>query len=528
MIGSLEEPTTLNPFLEDGSSFATGLVGQASWVGVQDLDPSRELIPDVVVELPTLANGGLEVNDDGTVTVRYVIRDEAVWEDGTPISGSDFEFTHELATSTFLPIRPALRDAYRAIVPDSLEVGDKTFAYRLDGPALGYEVLFDVLVPRHQVEGSDFANDWNDRLWMAGGPFRFDSWDGGRSLTLQRNDAYWKADPATGQRLPYLDLIRFEFFDEPLDMVAAFKERRLTVIEPPFSTELIAEVTALGAELQMEAGPGWEHLNFQFGPGRLDRNPESLNLHLDYRRAVAHLVDRQAIADEIVGGAVAPLSSFFELYWPPASRGVWARYVHDPGRAEELLAGLADELGRDVEVEPFRAVFSTTNESPRVMMAESLVQMFAAGGIELDVQLEERGLFFADSVEEGTWDMGEWAWVARPGRSGLVTSLEDLFLVPPPGGLNYYGWGTSGEEDAEAAQQAEELLEGLDEVLDRQELVERLREVEEILADQVVIIPLYPEPNPGLVWSDQMAGYRHNPTGAGDTWNAGLWHRARR
>jgi len=38
-----------------------------------------EFIPDLVTELPTVANGGIVVKADGTETIRYQIKEEAVW-----------------------------------------------------------------------------------------------------------------------------------------------------------------------------------------------------------------------------------------------------------------------------------------------------------------------------------------------------------------------------------------------------------------------------------------------------------------
>ncbi len=52
-----------------------------------------------------------------------------------------------------------------------------------------------------------------------------------------------------------------------------------------------------------------------------------------------------------------------------------------------------------------------------------------------------------------------------------------------------------------------------------------IAEAEEILADQVVIIPLYQRLDPGAVWADTIGGYKHNPTSAGDTWNIESWYR---
>ena len=73
------------------------IVAQTYASGTQEIDGvTLELIPELVTELPTTGNGGVTVNEDGTMTVNYQIRDEAVWSDGTPISGDDFAFTVDL------------------------------------------------------------------------------------------------------------------------------------------------------------------------------------------------------------------------------------------------------------------------------------------------------------------------------------------------------------------------------------------------------------------------------------------------
>lgn len=529
VLGMALEPSSLNPFLEETAADPTlPLIGQAVWAGVQTIEADTlEFIPEVVTELPSVENGDLRLNEDGTMTVRYRIRPEAVWEDGSPITGSDFEFTYQTIVNPRNPIRSSLRRAYQAIVPGSVKAEEKTFEYLLADPSLGYEFLFNVILPRAQVEGSSFARDWRETMWMAAGPFRFVEWNKGESILLERNPEYWKEDQATGDRLPYLEEVEFRFIPDPRDLIVAFKRREVDVINPLPRLDFIEELAALegeGADVQVRQGPAWEHLNFQFGGGRFERNPESLNQYVEYRRAIAHLVDRPAIAQSILQGALGPLHSFIDLYWPGASQDAWSRYDHDPRRARQLIDELGEELGRDFTEEPPQAVFTTTNEPERVRLAEMLVRMLGEGGIEVTVELEERALFFGNSVAEGTWDIGEWAWIARQGRAGLVRSLQELFYLRPPSGLNYYRWSDLGEPNPDA-QRAQEILAGLDTVVDEQELRTQILEVERILADQVVIIPLYTEPDVGVVWADEIVGYEHNPTVAGDTWNIEHWYR---
>jgi len=96
-IGDDVEPPTLNPYVLGGDSYSVARISRAWTCGTQEVDgDTRELVPDLVVELPTVANGGLTLNEDGTETVRLRIREDAVWEDGTPVSGYDYEFTYRV------------------------------------------------------------------------------------------------------------------------------------------------------------------------------------------------------------------------------------------------------------------------------------------------------------------------------------------------------------------------------------------------------------------------------------------------
>ncbi len=202
-----QEPPTLNPFVPGGDNFIVSIVGQSYHTGIQEIDGyTLELIPELATELPTTANGGVTVNDDGTMTVRYEIKDEAVWEDGTPISGDDFLFTLETILDPDLPVD---KTTYEDILTESIVVGDKTFEYTLSAPTALYELIFGLILPKHSIEGSDFATDWNDTMWASGGPFIFSEWAKGEFIQVDRNDNYWKTDAETGQQLPYLDSVIF-------------------------------------------------------------------------------------------------------------------------------------------------------------------------------------------------------------------------------------------------------------------------------------------------------------------------------
>ena len=285
----------------------------------------------------------------------------------------------------------------------------------------------------------------------------------------------------------------------------------------------------------------WEHLNFQLGDNRFVKNPGSYNEYLEYRRAVAHTIDKDKIVDEILRGQVEPMDSYVAAYSPTLSLGEWAQYDFDPERAAEYVDELCAREDTDCEANPPTAVFSTTsNNDARVTLSQLFVEMFAASGIGYETALEDSSVFFGETLDFGNWDLGEWAWLGTPGFAGLV-SAHDLFDPegPPPAGANFYRWGTpevSGQDPDgfnqgpssvvdENTERFAELRDQMNQTVDVEELEALVNEAERILADQVVIIPLYQRLDPGAVWADTIGGFKHNPSQAGHTWNIEEWYR---
>ena len=545
IIGDDQEPPTLNPFAAGGDNFIVTKVAQALHVGVLDVDGSTlEIIPELITELPTVANGGLVVNGDGTMTVRYQIREEAVWANGVPISGDDLAFTYELLSDPAVAAATITRftgeNPYDLIVPGSVVVGEKTFEYRMVRPTVEWEALFEWVLPRADIEGTDFLNDWNTTPWVSGGPFVFESWAPGESIRLVRNENYWGVDPGTGLQLPYLDAVEFRFIPETSALIGAYRNREVDVMNPPPSISQIKALSELpGTALDVRSGPIWEHINFQFGVN--NRNADSLNRHVLFRRAFAHAIDRDALTEAVLEGVAPRIDSYLDAYTPGWSSGAWARYDHDPQKARDLMA----ELCAEVECpDPLTVVYSTTsNGDARIRIANLLEEQLEAAGFAPVLDLEDSSIFFGTTLDRGTWDVGEWAWVGFPGLTGVV-GVHDVFdpEAAPPEGQNFYRWGTpavAGTEDGvydqgpslvsdEHTARFAELRDAMHATVDRDELLALVSEAEEILADQVVIIPLYSRLDLGVVWADEVGNFVHNPSQAGDTWNVAYWYRVDR
>lgn len=88
-----QAPSILNPYLSSG----TKDVESASMIlePLAGFNEKGEVIPRLVDEVPTLANGG--VSED-LRTITWVLSEGLLWSDGTPVTSADAVFTYEYCT----------------------------------------------------------------------------------------------------------------------------------------------------------------------------------------------------------------------------------------------------------------------------------------------------------------------------------------------------------------------------------------------------------------------------------------------
>ena len=89
-----QAPSILNPFLSGGTKDV-----EAASLIIEPLaryNPQGELVPWLVDEVPTVANGG--VSED-LKSITWKITEGILWSDGTPFTSADVKFTYEYCTN---------------------------------------------------------------------------------------------------------------------------------------------------------------------------------------------------------------------------------------------------------------------------------------------------------------------------------------------------------------------------------------------------------------------------------------------
>ncbi len=517
-VGVVGDLVSLNPLGTSGNSGPVAALTWAVTTGAIRMDPQTLQPAPVVIEaLPTPDNGGLAVNEVGELVVRYTIRPDAVWADGTPITVDDFIRTHDVARGVIG--RADLRDRYGGIVPGSVTGEGRSVEYRLRQPGLEWIALFDVLVPAHEVTATGFATSWNETMWSAGGPFQFVSSDPDRSsVRLIANERFWGRSADGGDPLPYLDGLEVRFYPTRGDLVDAVKAGEVDVASvggDPATLTGLSRIEEL--LLDVQRGPAWEQIGFQFGPRRFDANPAPLTDDVEVRRAIAALVDRPALAAEVQGAFGRPLDSVVGLSWPDADEPAWSAIEDlDRAAATEYLTALVEAS----ESPPVISFATTANDANREMLARRLVEALEPLGLVVDVSRTEPGAYFLDLVIPGSYEVAAWAWQASYGPWGVLDDMREHHITPWPDGTDFYQW-RAGATDAFAQFQA--ALEQASGQVDVTVVGELIGQLEQHLFDDMVFIPLYAELNAAAVVVDRIGGFRHSPLPGGELASVAEW-----
>jgi peptide/nickel transport system substrate-binding protein len=308
------------------------------------------------------------------------LRPGVLWHDGRPFTSRDVAFSILQVWKVFPSRGRATYANVTAIeTPDAL-----TAVIRLSKPApylLSALTSWDARVlPAHLYADTDILNNSHNNAPIGTGPFRFVRWERGSHVVLERNPGYWNAGE------PYLDQIIIRFITDPGAAAAALETGQIHIsdgIAPPDVARLKANANILVLDPAMAHQPGVIALEFN-----LDRVSLA---DVRVRRAFAHAIDRQFIADNIwlgnaivADGPVPPeMKEFYTADQP--------RYPYDPHKAEDLLeqAGFKRD-SRGTRLSLFNDPLQI-GATPNLLTAQYLRNALGKVGVRLQVRSADFG-----------------------------------------------------------------------------------------------------------------------------------------
>ncbi|MDD2428906.1 MAG: peptide ABC transporter substrate-binding protein [Eubacteriales bacterium] len=308
------EPDTLDPALNSAVDGATMLAHLFSGLATWALDESGAfvIVPDSAADLPE----GI-LNDDGTVTYTYTLRDGLLWSDGQPVTAKDFEFAWKRAASAELGADYGYMFEIVKGYGEELAVkalDDKNLEVTINN-AVSYwnELLaFPTYFPVREdiVVNEGWATD--PSTYVNNGPYTMSGWEHNSVITLTKNPNYHEADKVT------MDEIKAYLSDDANNMLANFQNGTWQLIDDVPTAEIASLKTNYPNEFVIAGQIGTYYVNFNVTRTLL---PESSTLtgveaeaaNAEVRKAIALLFDRNYIVTEVAQGGQVPASSFVAM-----------------------------------------------------------------------------------------------------------------------------------------------------------------------------------------------------------------------
>jgi microcin C transport system substrate-binding protein len=315
--------------------------------------------------------------------VRYRLRPEARWHDGTPVTTADVVFSSE----AFKKYSPRFRSHYRHVSKAEItSEHEVTFIFDVPGnrELPGIVGLLPVL-PRHWWEGSDAAgvrrSVSNTTLEppLGSGPYRIKHFEPGRSIVYERVRDYWGGNLAVRRGCNNLSELRFDYFRDLSTAFEAFKAGDLD-----WHVEYSAKSWATGYDF-----PGVNKGNVVLEEfpirNRGIMQAFAFNIRRDkfrdprVRRAFNFAFDFEAINKEIFYGQYKRIASYFQTEL--ACSGL------PQGQELEILTTVQDKVPDEVFTTPY---WNPVADSPREARKNLLhaMQLFGESGFSIkDMQL---------------------------------------------------------------------------------------------------------------------------------------------
>lgn len=426
------EPDTLDPALNSAMDGATMIVhlfsGLAAWT--KDAEGKFVIAPDVAVELPK----GV-VNEDGSVTYTYTLKDGLVWSDGQPLTAKDFEFAWKRAASVDLGADYGyMFEIVKGYGTPELAVAakdDKTLEVTTINAAPYWNELlaFPVYFPVREDVVANEAWATDPSTYIGNGPYTMTGWEHNSVITLTKNEKYHNADKVT------MDEIKFYLSDDSNNMLANYKNGTWLLIDDVPTSEIANLKVEYPNEFVIAGMLGTYYVNFNINKNLLPADTALTGVELEkanaeVRQALGLLFDRNYVVNDIAQGGQTPASSFVAMGLTDAdgSSEFYQNAGHNEGFAgyynvaEDAYEGnfeaameilkkyyTYDETTGQFTNFPTMEYLYNTSEGHKAI-AEYLQSVFAGVGIGMNLTNQEWATFL-NTRKDGDYEVARNGWI---------------------------------------------------------------------------------------------------------------------
>lgn len=467
-IGVHYEPSNVDPHI--GAAELALQMTNAVFDTLVNKTPDGEFLPGLALSY--------EVSADECVYT-FQLRDDVKFHDGTAFDAAAVKFSLDRAWN------PANESqlAGRMLGPyeNCRVLGDHAVEIHLSQP---YGLLLDSLsqgwlAPVSPLAVSKYGRDFA-RHPVGTGPYVFDEWIAGERITLKRNPDYaWGPTIVQNQGPAHIEEITFVFLADGSDRSAALRAGEVDAVfyVPPADIAGFRSDPAFDVDIWPIRGiPVCMMMNTA-------RQPTN---DLLVRQAVNYAIDQDALVAEVFRGEFARAFGPVSQYTLGYDDSVEAMYPHDIAAAERLL----DEAGW--ELENGNGIRTKHGEKLELYFYALPVNFYPEFGEIVTRQLRQVGI----EIVVREVPPVEWIKAGMRGDHHLIpqgkyaSSSQLLSFVYHSRQSDESGYGWS-KRSATHSPGFDELLDRAEQTLRKEEFVPLYEEVQKIVMQEALIVPLH-------------------------------------
>lgn len=432
---------------------ATTLDPQAGWDG-NSLSVMRQMynsllkLDENLTPVPDLAESYEYLSD---TEVQFKLKKGVKFHNGEEMKAADVKFSIERAMNS------AKVKSFTANIKEIRTVDDYTVVIETEVPyaPLLYNLCHTAcsVVPKDEAEaaGDDFS-----KSPVGTGPFKFVEWVSGDKIVLEKNSSYFASEV-----LP--ETLTFRIIPEGTSRTISLETGEVDMVleVDPVDADRVEQGTDI--KLAETLSPKIEYISMNQQTG-----PFSDKL---VRQAVNYAIDRDAIFEVIAGSRGQVTNSVMNCKIAGYKEDVKA-YEYNPEKAKELLAQAGYGSG-------FDTVISISGDM-RNRTAQIVQAYLSEVGINATIENLEWATFL-EKVNRGEYEIFNMSYNNTTGDPD--TSLYMLFNSQVP--------ASSGNRSYTNIPKVDELLEAGRTEIDKDKRMEIYGQIQDILAEEAVWVPLY-------------------------------------
>lgn len=503
---ALSDPTNINPitYTDAGANYIIDHMFQQLLAWDHE---TYELAPELAKSKP-------EVSEDG-LRYTFEIFEDAMWDDGKPITGYDYAFTIKVIKNPNVDCQ-RLRPYFEFI--EAVEVDEENprkFTVVSNKPYYLAEssIATQPILPKHfydpegvhdnfsiaqlnrqpdqlaaNAELKQFAERFNSPAYqrekenlVGSGAYRLQEWVTGQQIVLVRKEKYWGDNhPEIKNLQAYPAKLVYKVVNEVSTAITDLKGQKIDVMRgvPPrmFARDL-QENDRVKAHFTLNTPD-----TYFYGMVALNNRPPKSQqpyfVDRKVRRAMAHLFDVQKYIENLLYGFGKPIIGPVSPLHKGAYNDTLDLIAFNLDKAKQLLSeagwedsnndGTRDKMinGQKVEFKP--TILVNSGNDVRKNLAILLREEAKKVGVSIEVQSVEWNVF-VERMKKHEFDMYVIGWSSDPSGG----DLRQLWHTNQhASGSNYLGFGTP---------ESDRLLEEIAQTVDDKKRNDLIRQFQEIL-----------------------------------------------